>query len=174
MHPSNRLSRLIAPLILLAACGDSGAATSISPSVAAQRTEQPSLQLASCPSPSSRSASAVIGAHGGVISAGSTVVFIPPHAVRSPTRFTVQPLAGRTLQVRIVARGHHRFEFARPIAVMIGYAHCARQEFPRTASVWHIDDRTGAPLERMPTVNDSRNDTVGFLTVHLSTYAVAN
>ncbi|MGQ0713148.1 MAG: hypothetical protein ACT4PJ_05380 [Gemmatimonadaceae bacterium] len=76
--------------------------------------------------------------------------------------------------MRILARGHERFEFARPVAVMIGYAHCARQEFPRKLSVWHVDDRSGVPLERMPSVDDSRNETVGFLTTHLSTYAVAN
>jgi hypothetical protein len=41
-------------------------------------------------------------------------------------------------------------------------------------TVWHVDDVTDAPLERMPTVNDRHHATVGFLTTHLSTYAVAN
>jgi hypothetical protein len=58
---------------------------------------------------------------------------------------------------------------------MIGYAHCPRQEFVRgDVAVWHVDDATDAPLERMPTVHDRQHTTVGFLTTHLSTYAVAN
>jgi hypothetical protein len=130
--------------------------------------------LAYCPSSSSDFASANIDADGGVLSAGSAVVLIPPQAVRSPTRLTLRTLRGRTLRVQITAVGHERFGFTRPIAVMIGYAHCGRQEFLRHASVWHVDDRTNKPLERMPSVNDSRNQTVGFLTTHLSTYAVAD
>jgi hypothetical protein len=77
--------------------------------------------------------------------------------------------------VRITARGSRHFGFARPVAVMIGYAHCPRQEFlAGNVAVWHVDDATDAPLERMPTVNDRQNATIGFLTAHLSTYAVAN
>jgi hypothetical protein len=117
----------------------------------------------------------MIGADGGVLSAGPAVVFVPPRAVRTPTRLSVQPLAGRTLRVRITARGYERFGFARPIAVMIGYAHCSRQEFLHgNVTVWHVDDDSDALLERMPTVHDAENATVGFLTAHLSTYAVAH
>lgn len=161
-------------ITLLAGCGDANPASSTAPSLAVQRRDEPSNLLASCPSTSSHFASAMIGARGGVLAAGSTVVLIPPGAVLAPTRFTVQPLAGRTLRVRILADGHTRFGFARPVAVMIGYAHCSRQQFPRNVSVWHVDEESNALLERMPTVNDSRNETVGFLTTHLSTYAVAN
>jgi hypothetical protein len=178
MSPSYRSSGLTAaPLVLLMAlggCGDADPAAATAPSLSVQRRSEATPGLASCPSTASQFASAVIGPEGGVLSAGSAVMLIPPHAVRTPTRFTVQPLAGRILRVRIFADGHARFGFARPVAVMIGYAHCSRQEFPRYASVWHIDEATNALLERMPTVNDSRNETVGFLTTHLSTYAVAN
>lgn len=179
MSPSYRLSGLTAvPLALLmtlsVGCGDADLTSSTAPSFSAQRSDQSSRSLASCPSASSHLASAIVGADGGVLSAGPAVVLIPPGAVRTPTRFTIQPLAGRNLRVRILANGHQRFGFARPIAVMIGYGHCGRQEFPRHASVWHVDDASNALLERMPTVNDSRNETVGFLTTHLSTYAVAN
>jgi hypothetical protein len=159
---------------LLASCGDGDVTTSTAPSVSLQRDEAPSTRLAWCPSPSSYLSSAVIDARGGVLAAGFTVVLFPPDAVRSPTRFTLQALPGRTLRIRVLAAGYERFGFARPVVVMIGYAHCGRQEFPRNISVWHVDDDTGALLERMPTVNDSRNETVGFLTTHLSTYAVAN
>jgi hypothetical protein len=41
-------------------------------------------------------------------------------------------------------------------------------------SVWHVDDATNAPLERMQTVHDRHNAMLGFLTTHLSTYAVAH
>jgi hypothetical protein len=179
MSPAYRLSGLNAvPLVLLltalVGCGDVDLTNSTAPSLSIQRRDDSNRWLASCPSSSSHSASAVIGADGGVLSAGSAVVLIPPRAVLSPTRFKLQALPGRTLRVRIVAEGHRRFGFARPIAVMIGYAHCSRQEFPRNVSVWHVDDDSSVPLERMPTVNDSRNETVGFLTTHLSTYAVAN
>jgi hypothetical protein len=179
MSPSYRSSGLTtAPIALLmsllGSCGEADMADATAPSFSVQRRDESSASLVPCPSSASQFASAVIGPEGGVLSAGSTVMLIPPQAVRTPTRFTVQPLAGHALRVRIFADGHPQFGFARPVAVMIGYAQCARQEFPRHASVWHIDDDTNALLERMPTVNDSRNETVGFLTTHLSTYAVAN
>jgi hypothetical protein len=160
--------------MIFSSCGDGDVTNTTAPSLSIQHVDESSRLLAYCPSSFSDFASAVVDADGGVLSAGSTVVLIPPHAVQAPTRFTVQPLPGRTLRVRITADGHERFGFARPIAVMIGYAHCGRQEFLRHASVWHVDDRTNELLERMPTVNDGRNQTVGFLTAHLSTYAVAN
>ena len=181
MYSSNRPSGLLAavPAVLFAisaACGDVEPTSSLEaqPALSARRAE-PGTSLAACLTDGSVTASAVIGAEGGVLSAGSAAIFIPPHAVRTPTRFTIQPLAGATLRVRITARGSRRFGFARPVSVMIGYAHCPRQEFVRgDVAVWHVDDATDAPLERMPTVHDRQNTTVGFLTTHLSTYAVAN
>ena len=181
MQSSNRPSGLLVALpallfVLSAGCGDTEPTSSLvpQPSLSARRAE-PGTSLAACETSESASASAVIGADGGVLSAGSAVVFIPPKAVRTPTRFTIRPLAGGTLRVRITARGRERFGFARPIAVMIGYAHCSRQEFlSGNLSVWHVDDATDAPLERMPTVHDRHNATIGFMTAHLSTYAVAH
>ena len=182
MHASIRSSGLpvTIPALLLAlsaGCGDTEPTSSLAlhPSLSVERTAQPDGRLASCGTNGSASASAVVSADGGVLSAGPAVVFIPPEAVRTPTRFTIQPLAGRTLRVRITAQGRERFGFARPIAVMIGYAHCSRQEFLQgRLAVWHVDDDTDAPLELMPTVHDRKNATVGFLTTHLSTYAVAH
>ena len=182
MFSSNRpLGLTVAiPALLLAlgaACGDTEPTGSLAPqpSLSAHSTARPDAWLASCETDVSATASATIGPEGGVLSAGTAVVFIPPEAVHSPTRFTIQPLAGRALRVRITARDRERFGFARPVAVMIGYAHCSRQEFLRgNVSVWHVDDATDAPLERMPTVHDRQNATVGFLTTHLSTYAVAH
>lgn len=171
--------RVAIPAVVLAfaaGCSDTEPATSVAPqpSQTANR-EEPVMQLAPCGTSTSASASAEIGPDGGVVSAGPATVFIPPYAVRTPTRFTVQPLAGRALRVRITAKGHERYGFAQPIAVMIGYAHCQRQEFLQgNVSVWQVDDDTNAPLERMPTVHDRRNATLGFLTAHLSTYAVAH
>jgi hypothetical protein len=181
MYSSNRPSGLTVaiPALMFAlgvGCGDSEPTSSLvpQPSLSA-RVAQPDAWLASCGSDLSPMASATIGPDGGVLSAGPAVVFVPPEAVLTPTRFTIQPLAGRTLRVRITARGRDRFGFARPIAVMIGYAHCSRQEFLRgNVAVWHVDDATDAPLERMPTVHDRQNATLGFLTTHLSTYAVAH
>jgi hypothetical protein len=161
---------------LSAACGDVEPTNSLhsQPGLSARRADTDAM-LAACLTDESATASAVIGPDGGVLSAGSAALLIPPQAVRTPTRFTIQPLAGPTLRVRITARGSRKFGFARPVGVMIGYAHCPRQEFLRgNVSVWHVDDATDAPLERMPTVNDRQNATVGFLTTHLSTYAVAN
>ena len=182
MLSSNRPSGLTVAvpallLVLGSSCGQSEPTSSLVPqvSLSAHSTGQPDAWLAPCGTDVSATASTMIGPEGGVLSAGSAVVFIPPEAVRTPTRFTIQPLAGSTLRVRITARGRERFGFARPIAVMIGYAHCARQEFLRgNVTVWHVDDATAAPLERMPTVHDRQNATIGFLTTHLSTYAVAH
>ena len=181
MYSPNRPSGLLAAmpaalLALAAACGDVEPTNSLEsqPALSARRAER-STMLAACLTDASASASAVIGADGGVLSAGSATIFIPPQAVRTPTRFTIQPLAGPTLRVRITARGSRHFGFARPVAVMIGYAHCPRQEFlGGNVAVWHVDDVTNAPLERMPTANDRQNAMIGFLTAHLSTYAVAN
>jgi hypothetical protein len=164
-----------AGLVALAACGDVETTSSLAPvSLSARRAPQVGAQLAACETSESSRSSATIGPDGGVLTAGPVIVAVPPAAVRNPTRFTVQPLAGSTLRVRITARGHDRFGFARPIAVMIGYAHCSRQEFVGEVAVWHVDDATNALLERMPTVHDRRHSTVGFLTAHLSTYAVAH
>jgi hypothetical protein len=180
MFSSNRPSGLAAAALVLAmagGCGDLAPTSSIAdqPSLSTSRTVRSDAWLASCGTDVSASASSMIGPEGGVLSAGPAVVFIPPEAVRTPTRFSIQPLAGSTLRVRITAEGRERFGFARPIAVMIGYAHCSRQEFLRgNLAVWHVDDETDAPLERMPTVHDRQNATLGFLTTHLSTYAVAH
>lgn len=182
MFSSSRPSGLTVaiPVLVLAlgaGCSDTEPARSLAPQpmLSAGSTVQPDAWLASCGTDVSAIASATIGPEGGVLSAGTAVLFIPPEAVRTPTRFTIQPLAGRALRVRITARGRERFGFARPVAVMIGYAHCSRQELLRgNVSVWHVDDATNAPLERMPTVHDRQNSTVGFLTTHLSTYAVAH
>jgi hypothetical protein len=163
-----------AGLLVLAACRDVETTSSTAPDLSARRAPDAGAQLAACETSESSSSSATIGPNGGVLSAGPVIVAVPPSAVRTPTRFTVQPLAGSTLRVRITARGRERFGFARPIAVMIGYAHCSRQEFRGILSVWHVDDVTNAPLEQMPSVHDRQNSTVGFLTGHLSTYAVAH
>lgn len=181
MYSPNRPSglRSAVPAVLFAisaACGDVEPTQVLEsqPALSTRRAEV-STTLAACLTDESAPASAVIGADGGVLSAGSATIFIPPQAVRTPTRFTIQPLAGPTLRVRVTARGARHYRFARPVGVIIGYAHCPRQEFLHgNVSVWHVDDVTDAPLERMPTVNDRRNATVGFLTTHLSTYAVAN
>jgi hypothetical protein len=180
MRSWNRLSGLvmtIPALAFAAGCGETEPTSSLDPgpSLVVQRAPEKFSRLAACETAISPYATARIGPAGGVLAAGPAVVFIPPHAVATTTRFTVEPLAGRTLRVRITAGGHEHFGFARPIAVMIGYAHCGRQEFDaQRVSVWHVDDQTNALLERMPAINDSRNETVGFLTTHLSTYAVAN
>ena len=182
MFSSNRPSGLtvaVAALLLAlgAGCGESEPTSSLAPqpSLSARATGRPAPSLASCGTDAYAASSTMIGPEGGVLSAGPAVVFIPPEAVRTPTRFTIQPLTGNTLRVRITARGRQRFGFARPIAVMIGYAHCSRQEFlGGNVAVWHVDDATDALLERMPTVHDRHNATVGFLTTHLSTYAVAH
>ena len=180
MHSWNRLSGLlvaIPALAFAAGCRDVEPTSSLEPgpSLALRGTPENRAQLAECETAVSTMATARIGPAGGVLTAGPAVVFIPPHAVRTPTRFTMEPLAGSTLRVRITAQGRQRFGFARPIAVMIGYAHCSRQDFELgRVSVWHVDDQTNAPLQRMPTVHDPDNATVGFITAHLSTYAVAH
>jgi hypothetical protein len=172
--PSAALSALL--LSFFVGCGDTAEPTqSVRPSISVRSAPEYAAELAKCANPESRPMTAMIGPEGGVLSAGSTIAFIPPEAVRTPTHFTIQSLAGTALRVRITARGHERFDFARPIAVMIGYSHCTRQEFMRAqVSVWHVDDDTGALLERMPSARDRRTSTVGFLTTHLSTYAVAH
>jgi hypothetical protein len=181
MSPWNRPSGLGAVLSALSltfvvGCGDTAEPTqSVPPSVSVRATADAPIQLAACGNTASPLTSAMIGPEGGVLSAGPVVAFVPPQAVHRPTHFTLQSLAGSTLRLRLYARGHERFAFARPIAVMIGYSHCTRQEFLRgQVSVWHVDDETSALLELMPTVHDRRNATVGFMTTHLSTYAVAN
>lgn len=179
MHSCHRPG-LFAPALLLAflvACDDAEptAALEAQPSFASQRALERASLFVSCETSDATVGSAVIDAEGGVLASGAAVVLIPPQAVRTATRFTVEPVPGRMLRVRITAGGAREFVFARPIVVMIGYEHCPRQELRRgTLTVWHVDDRTGAPLEEMPTVHDPRNAAVGFLTTHLSTYAVAH
>jgi hypothetical protein len=178
-RPSGLLVAIAIAVLLLAftaGCGDTEPTSSQASTLSlSQRRAEAGTNLASCETDASATTSAMIGPDGGMLSAGPATVFIPPQAVRTPTRLTIQPLAGHTLRVRITAKGHDRFGFARPIAVMIGYAHCSRQEFLRgNIAVWHVDDLTDALLEPMPTVHDRQHSMVGFLTAHLSTYAVAH
>lgn len=176
-HRPSGIPSIVAVLsaFTLMSCGESQPTSAASPRALQERvTTGGDPALAACATSYNDIATAIIGPHGGTISAGSTVVLIPQHAVRTPTRFTVRPLPGASLRVRITANGHRRFGFARPIAVMIGYAHCGRQLASANAAVWHVDDDSQHWLERMPTVHDPANATIGFLTTHLSTYAVAH
>jgi len=136
---------------------------------------QPSFALLECPNHAEKTASRVVGPRGGMLATEHSVVFFPPLAVGTPTSFTLRNPASQYLEVAIEAAGQHSFTFARPVAVMIGYQHCARQNHPTPQlSVWELDPETNQPVAPMRTFSDPRRQIIGFLTDHLSVFAVAH
>src|SRR5688500_6101230 len=96
-RPSGLLVAIAIAVLLLAftaGCGDTEPTNSPASNLSvAPRRAEAGTWLASCETNASVSASAMIGPDGGVLSAGSATVFVPPQAIRTPTRLTIQPLA---------------------------------------------------------------------------------
>lgn len=166
-----RAALLSGAVALLAACSDAPTVSTASSSAAL--TVSPSATLLACPSRTTRSSSAVIGPRGGRVGVAGSSLVVPPDAVREPTRFTFTLPASPILQVDVSAAGVEHFEFARPVAFTISYAHCSRSDIPDAPlGAWWVDTATLQPLGVMPASDDRRRHRVTFATDHLSGYAV--
>lgn len=131
--------------------------------------------LIQCPTSQATSASSVITALGGVVSAGGTSIVIPEGALLEPATVTVTVPASTYMEVDISVSGSEHFIFEVPVVVTISYARCNRSDInfsPLTA--WYIDSDSRDLLEEMPSVDDKLLRTVTFPTGHLSGYALAN
>ena len=163
-----------AALFVASACGDGGsptqavAAGSLFPSTA-------SPSLVSCPSTSAQSVSGLIGALGGTLSVGGTIVTIPANAVLSPTNFTLTIPASPYMEIEVTAGDSSHFVFSQPVAVTIDYGRCAgRSLLGPSYQAWNIDPTTHALLENMGGVDVKLTHTVVFTTLHFSGYALAD
>jgi len=169
---------------LLTACAD--APTAVAPSAATNSAvvnaavadplaapASPSATLLSCPSTTSRSASAVIGPRGGIVSVDGSALVVPPGAVTRPTSFTLEVPASPVVRVEVTAAGAEHYTFRRPVVVSISYARCDDAILPPTSlGAWWIDDATLQRLGVMAGIDDRTQRRVTFITNHLSGYAV--
>jgi hypothetical protein len=163
--------------IALAACaGDSITAPQAAPSfnrAAAGAPAATSPSLLACPSNRSLSASAVIGRRGGTVSVGHFSMWVPPGAVRTPTRFTFEVPASQYLEVEIHAAGVAHYQFRHPVRVTLDYSRCGRDFQASTLDAWYIDSSTKALLTPMRGAHNRGKHSLVFWTDHLSGYALA-
>lgn len=159
----------------LAACADAGitAPDAAAPLNLASARLKSGPSLLACPGLSTQSASAVIGAEGGSLSAGGQLMTVPAGAVPAPTLFTMTVPPGRYMELDIAAAGAPHYSFARPVSITIDYSRCRGQEVPSSLAAWHIDSDSKTLLENMGGVDDRTGRRLTFATDHLSGYAVA-
>jgi hypothetical protein len=134
-----------------------------------------SPSLLECPAGESSSASALVTAAGGTVSAGGVSIVIPAGALLQDANVTVSVPASKYVEADISVEGSEHFIFELPVVVTVSYARCARSNIDlRPLSAWYIDTDTKALLEKMPSVDNKLSRTVTFTTGHLSGYAIAN
>ena len=159
--------------MLLGSCTDAPPSALTGPRAHVAAVPLPT-ELLSCPSSETHSASATIGPAGGVLTAAGSSVVVPRGAVRRPVEFTLTVPESDILEIDIVATGHDRYVFERPVAVNLDYSRCASALASRGAvGVWHIDAGTRELLEYRHATRLKRHEIASFSIEHLSTYALA-
>jgi hypothetical protein len=134
-----------------------------------------SPSLLECPTTESASASALVTALGGTVTAGGVSIAIPAGALLQDANVTVTVPASKYVEADISVEGSEHFIFELPVVVTMSYARCARSNIDlRPLDAWHIDTDTKALLEKMPSLDNKLLRTVTFTTGHLSGYAIAN
>ena len=132
--------------------------------------------LIECPAPPApATATALIGAAGGVLSAGGVTVVIPQNAVLGDAlSFTLTVPTSQYVEFQVSPVGLDHYTFAAPVVVTIDYGRCGSAYDGSQLSAWNIDPVTKALLERMTGVDNKLTHTVTFVTGHFSGYAVAD
>ena len=169
------LVALAAGLFLASGCGDSGSPTQALAAGPSLFPASSAPTLISCPSNTTQSVTGLIGALGGTLSVGGTVVTIPANAVLSPTSFTLKIPASQYMEIEVTAGDSAHFVFNQPVAVTIDYGRCASGSlFAPAYQAWNIDPTTHALIENMGGVDLKVTHTVVFSTLHFSGYALAD
>ena len=163
----------VATLLAAAACTAAAITGDDRASSAALQLNAPSLVR--CPTNATTSATAVVGALGGLVDVGGTSIRIPAGALLSDATVTVTVPKSNYMEVDISVAGVEHFVFEQPVTVTLSYARCSRSDIDAAPlSVWYIDSASKELLEQMPSVDDKLTRTMTFITGHLSGYAVAN
>ena len=137
----------------------------------------PGLQLLECPSlVAEAAAEAVIDdATGGSVVARGARLRVPPGALRADERLTAVAPPSRYMEVALHAVGFARYDFVKPVTVVIDYSRCDLSALPTGATLRavYIDPESKAILEDRGGADDRVARTLTFSTEHFSSYAVA-
>jgi hypothetical protein len=126
-----------------------------------------------CPVSTATSATATIGALGGILESGGHRVIIPANAVLLPTRFTMTVPASRYVEVDVKAAGLEHFEFLQPVVLSLSYARCTRTDVDREGlRIYYVDSGTREILEDKGGVDNKLTRTVTTVTDHFSGYLI--
>jgi hypothetical protein len=134
-----------------------------------------SPKLLVCPSSTTQTATGVIDALGGTLTAGGMSVVIPANAVLAPTSFTLTVPASQYVEIEVTAGGADHYVFVQPVVVILDYSRCGGGSLlsaPHQA--WNIDPETKALLENMGGVDSKLTHQVSFSTIHFSGFAIAD
>lgn len=155
-----------------ASCADSPAAPPTAPRPASLARFSGAAPL-QCPVATPTSATATIGAVGGILEAGGHRVIIPANAVLFPTRFTLTVPASRYVEVDVKAAGLEHFEFLQPVVLSLSYARCARTDIDReNLRIYYVDSDTREILEDKGGADNKLTRTVTTVTDHFSGYLI--
>ena len=155
-----------------ASCADSPAALP-APGAPASLARFSGAAPLECPVSTATSATATIGAHGGILEAGGHRVIIPANAVLFPTRFTMTVPASRYVEVDVKAAGLEHFEFLQPVVMSLSYARCTRTDIDRESlRIYYVDSQTREILEDKGGVDNKLTRTVTTVTDHFSGYLI--
>lgn len=169
------LTALATGLFLASGCGDGGSPTQALAAGSSLFPSSGTPSLVSCPSSTTQSVTGLIGALGGTLSVGGTIVTIPANAVLTPTNFTLTIPASPYMEIEVTANGADHFVFSQPVAVTIDYGRCADSSLLAPPyQAWNIDPATHTLLENMGGVDVKLTHTVVFTTIHFSGYALAD
>lgn len=118
---------------------------------------------------------AKIRPEGGTVSLHGHSIYFPPGAVREPVEVKLTVPASRYVEVDIQVNGQEHYRLARPVLAMLSYGRCGSAAVPGgPLTVWHVDDATRRPIERMSSLDDRGSRTVSFVTKHFSGFVIAN
>jgi hypothetical protein len=130
-------------------------------------------KLLECPVARNESASAEIGALGGVLEVAGHRVVIPALAVPTPVRLTMTVPASRHLEIEVTAGEHRHYTFRHPVRLSISYERCPRADIERKhLRIFYIDSESKALLEDLGGTDDKDARRVTVSTLHFSGYAV--
>ena len=132
-------------------------------------------KLLVCPTSAAQSATAVIDALGGTLTAGGMTVVIPANAVLAPTSFTLTVPASQYVEIEVGAGGADHYVFLQPVVVVLSYSRCGGGSLLSAPyQAWNIDPDSKALLENMGGVDSKLTHTVTFSTLHFSGFAIAD
>ncbi|HJR62623.1 MAG TPA: hypothetical protein VJ803_02915 [Gemmatimonadaceae bacterium] len=173
---TNWATTLLLPLVAIAvACGEPTAPGSRTPaSVFATTNPGRSVNLVTCPSKVFALSFALLGPHGGELTAGPATLIVPAGALASPRVFAISVPRSRYMDVQIAAIGEEHFVFDQPVTIALDYSSCDVDELGEQAlTAWFLDTESLQPVAPMLTEDDRVARRAVFVTDHLSRYALA-